>query len=152
MSKNIRRIGNYLYIVDYNQSVRENGVWAVCGFTNDILKNRNGQKAYKVILSDNPKLITDGIQEIPADFLEWFVKNSECESVKVKTWIKTFEDGSTFDRMDYELIIPQDQPKQTEVLGYEKKYTAEDMTEYAMYILNNPVITPYEWYKLKHNG
>ena len=47
-------------------------------------------------------------------------------------------------------------PKQTEALGYEKKYTAKDMTEYAMYILNNPVITPFEWYKnntkTKHNG
>ncbi|MFM2204487.1 MAG: hypothetical protein RLZZ605_1451 [Bacteroidota bacterium] len=43
----------------------------------------------------------------------------------------------------------KDQPKQNEAFGYEKKYTAKDMTEYALYILNNPVITPYEWYKTK---
>ena len=43
--------------------------------------------------------------------------------------------------------IPQDQPKQTEAFGYEKKYTAKDMTDYALYILNNKVITPFEWYK-----
>ena len=44
-----------------------------------------------------------------------------------------------------------DQPKQTIeeslVFGYEKKYTAKDMTDYAIYILNNKVITPFEWYK-----
>ena len=121
MSKNIRRIGNYLYIVDYNQSVRENGVWAVCGFTNDILKNRNGQKAYKVILSNNPKLIVDGIQEIPTDFLEWFVNNPGCESVEVKDYMKKVgieTDANGYREMDllkrfYDIEIPQDQPKQT---------------------------------------
>ena len=41
----------------------------------------------------------------------------------------------------------KDQPKQTKAFGYEKKYTAKDMTDYALYILNNKVITPFEWYK-----
>jgi hypothetical protein len=37
----------------------------------------------KIILTDNQDLINDGVQPIPDEFLEWFVKNPSCESVDV---------------------------------------------------------------------
>jgi len=133
-----------------------------------------------IILTTDQDLIKEGIQEIPTDFLEWFVKNPSCEYVEIenkllyeiehycddglnvgynnnssnfysyketsiKNWQKIKDD--TF----YKIITPQDQPKQTIEqsleFGYEKKYTAKDMTDYSTYILNNKVITPFEWYK-----
>ena len=38
----------------------------------------------KVILTTDADLINDGVQEINDEFLEWFVKNPNCESVEVE--------------------------------------------------------------------
>ena len=40
----------------------------------------------KIILTDNPDLIADGVQSIDNEFLEWFVKKPSCEEVKVETF------------------------------------------------------------------
>ncbi len=40
----------------------------------------------KIILTNNPDLIADGVQSIDNEFLEWFVKNPSCEEVKVETF------------------------------------------------------------------
>jgi hypothetical protein len=59
----------------------------------------------KIILTTDQDLIKDGVQSIPDDFLEWFVKNPSCEEVEV-------EIESKFDRVDghyhdvWEIIIP----------------------------------------------
>lgn len=37
----------------------------------------------KIILTTDPKLIADGVQEIDDNFLNWFVNNSSCEYVEV---------------------------------------------------------------------
>lgn len=37
-----------------------------------------------VIVTTDPELIEDGVQEIDDEFLEWFVKNPNCEYVEVK--------------------------------------------------------------------
>jgi hypothetical protein len=37
----------------------------------------------KIILTDNPDLIAEGVQPIDNEFLEWFVKNPSCEKVEV---------------------------------------------------------------------
>jgi len=37
----------------------------------------------KIILTTDQDLIKDGVQAIPDQFLEWFVKNSACEFVEV---------------------------------------------------------------------
>jgi hypothetical protein len=77
-----------------------------------------GVKPYsKIILTTDQDLIKDGMQEIPTDFLEWFVNNSECESVEVRKEKQHF--GEEVDEsypkgfFNYKIIIPQDQPKQT---------------------------------------
>jgi hypothetical protein len=40
----------------------------------------------KIILTTDQDLIKDGVEPIPDDFLEWFVKNPSCESVEVEKW------------------------------------------------------------------
>ncbi len=37
----------------------------------------------KIILTTDQDLIADGVQAIPDEFLEWFVKNPKCEMVKI---------------------------------------------------------------------
>lgn len=51
------------------------------------LQNRlpsGGVFCKKIILTTDQDLIKDGVQAIDDEFLEWFVKNPSCESVKVK--------------------------------------------------------------------
>jgi hypothetical protein len=82
----------------------------------------------KIILTTDPDLIKDGVQEIDDEFLEWFVKNPSCESVEVEKYhgINTSiaevnyiaGDGSLSwqgknDLRDYKIIIPKQEPKQT---------------------------------------
>jgi hypothetical protein len=69
----------------------------------------------KVILTDNPTLIDDGVQEIPDDFLEWLVKNPSCEFVEVEK-VKDPTDRSWYNtvlcRRIYKIILPKEEPKQ----------------------------------------
>jgi hypothetical protein len=78
---------------------------------NNINESYHLSHCKKIILTTDQDLNKDGVQAIDDEFLEWFVKNPSCEWVEVKSWIKTYEDGSTFDRMDYEIIIPKEEPK-----------------------------------------
>ena len=45
--------------------------------------NACSNKVGNIILTTNKLLIKDGVQEIPDEFLEWFVKNTSCETIKV---------------------------------------------------------------------
>jgi len=78
--------------------------------------NCNGKK---IILTTDQDLIADGIQVIDDEFLEWFVKNPSCESVKVErldTFKKTNEvyvdeiaGGNYYEIIkQYKTIIPQE--------------------------------------------
>jgi hypothetical protein len=62
----------------------------------------------KIILTTDPDLIKDGVQAIDDEFLHWFVKNPSCEVVKVIHW----EGYSDIGLLNYEIIIPQEEPKQ----------------------------------------
>jgi hypothetical protein len=64
----------------------------------------------KVIITDNPDLIKDSVQEISEDFIEWFVKNPSCESVRVNNLCYGALGG--FADAGYKIIIPQELPKQ----------------------------------------
>jgi len=63
----------------------------------------------KIILTDNQDLITDGVQSIDDEFLEFIVKNPSCERVEVK---KGFADGTAYgyNFLDYKIIIPKEEP------------------------------------------
>ena len=38
----------------------------------------------KIILTNNEDLIKDGVQDIPDEFLKWFIKNPTCEKIEVR--------------------------------------------------------------------
>jgi hypothetical protein len=68
----------------------------------------------KIILTTDTKLIEEGVQAIDDEFLEWFVKNSSCEEVEVKSQhIDEFgnyiDDSfhSVTDSYLYKIIIPK---------------------------------------------
>jgi len=58
----------------------------------------------KIILTTDPDLITDSVQAIDDEFLEWFVKNPSCEDVEVKSLLSN--NGRVF--YGYKTIIPQE--------------------------------------------
>ena len=76
----------------------------------------------KIILTTDLELISDGVQKIDDEFLEWFVNNSSCEFVEVeKTMYMPFDGKVAFElsldeslntRPYYKLIIPKEEPKQ----------------------------------------
>jgi hypothetical protein len=92
--------------------------------------------AKKIILTNDKKLIADGVQELPEDFYSWFVNNPSCESVSIEEEDysqKCRECGETVKRgyncakgcfmksgnfiptdknINYKIIIPQEEPKQ----------------------------------------
>jgi hypothetical protein len=80
---------------------------------------RDTQK--KIILTTDPDLISDGVQAIGDDFLEWFVKNPSCEFVKVVSELKAFDKNgfcisyaiydTDYTKMMY-YIIPEEESKQ----------------------------------------
>jgi hypothetical protein len=61
----------------------------------------------KIILTTDQDLIKDGVQSIDDGFLEWFVKNPNCEEVEVESW----QTKGEWD-IDYKIIIPKEEPKQ----------------------------------------
>jgi len=73
----------------------------------------------KIILTTDQDLIKDGVQAIDDEFLEWFVKNSSCKSVKTERledgkYVDYLSDGSTFEGIyeNYKIIIPKEETKQ----------------------------------------
>jgi hypothetical protein len=62
-----------------------------------------GEKQNVIILTTDPTLIKDGVQAIDDEFLEWFVKNPNCEFVEVQDWVNY-----------YKIFIPQEEPKQNQ--------------------------------------
>ena len=66
------------------------------------LLSKDLEGASKVILTTDQDLIKDGVQSIPDEFLEWFVKNPSCEGVDV------YNDKSVGYEYDhYSIIIPK---------------------------------------------
>jgi hypothetical protein len=57
----------------------------------------------KIILTTDQDLITDGVQAIDDDFLEWFVKNPSCEEAEVN---KRYSDFTVDPFVGYKIIIP----------------------------------------------
>ena len=77
----------------------------------------------KIILTTDQDLIKDGVQSIDDEFLEWFVKNPSCEFVEViKDLFQVNQNnpvlkGSTALVKQHKIIIPQEEPKQNEMVG-----------------------------------
>ena len=63
----------------------------VCRIDNELefksYVNLPSNKCNKIILTTDPDLIQDGVQAIDDEFLNWFIRNWDCESVKAIAYL-----------------------------------------------------------------
>ncbi len=74
----------------------------------------NGGWCEKIILTTDPSLIADGVQAIDDTFLEWFVKNPNCEYVRVNDICDNVYVGgflATSTHIKYEIILHKEEVK-----------------------------------------
>jgi hypothetical protein len=103
--------------------------------------------AKKIILTTDPQLISDGVQAIDNEFLEWFVKNPSCEEIKIE---KTFVTNSGLGYQEYAVLdsnfkvieINAKIPQTSYCLG---KVTILNTYEY---VITYKIIIPSEEYKM----
>ena len=75
----------------------------------------------KIILTTDQYLIKDGVQAIPDEFLEWFVKNPSCELVEIRYNVGTYNpDYLKFYEVSppksyYKIIIPKEEFSKDEI-------------------------------------
>jgi hypothetical protein len=123
-----------IYITS-DEEIKEDD-WGLSKLNEVILFGRSyNEKFYKkIILTTDQELIKDGVQSIDDEFLEWFVKNPSCDSIK----------------KEYRIEFPQRETKQ-EILEEAAKilYSEVDMIDYALYIHEEKdnLLPPYEWFK-----
>jgi hypothetical protein len=80
----------------------------------------------KILLTTDQDLIKDGVQAIDDEFLEWFVKNPNCESVEVERTVNDYWHKLQLHyEFKYKIIIPQEEPKQ-ETLTYTEAAKKEE--------------------------
>lgn len=93
---------------DYSLALDTNIVFKVS--ESDLLSIKKFPHLYKkTILTTDQDLIKDGVQAIPDEFLEWFVKNPSCEQIEVE---KYHQRGDVTFKDRYKIIIPKEEPKQ----------------------------------------
>lgn len=112
----------HIYITSSDEEIKSN-CWALNVKTNTLYKTYGGKGFNekdekndwrKVILTTEELLIKDGIQAIPDEFLEWFVKNPSCEFVQIINGLFSIELGQNHSSCvwKYKIIIPKEEPKQ----------------------------------------
>lgn len=146
--KTVNVLPHFIYITN-DEDIKEG--WKGYAYKKDVkgevfkhsyTTNQWYKDAKKIILTNNPTLIQDGVQAIDDEFLEWFVKNPSCESVEVikqGTKIKHNQWGFT---MRYFINIPKEETEQ-------KLYTEEEVKEllkrFAPHIRYNHKELPHTW-------
>ena len=95
-----------IYITS-DEEIKE-GDWVI--YNNKVFKIGRGDNelfhlSKKIILTTDQSL--DGVQPIYEEFLEWFVKNPNCEEIAVGTWSNFAKQGNL-----YHIIIPKEEQKQ----------------------------------------
>ena len=96
-----------------------------------------------VIMTTDQDLIEDGVQSIPDEFLEWFVRNPSCEEVEVEElcggcgsndgdcW-RSKECNKGYFKDKYKIIIPKEEPKK--VLTEKDIFNQKDIDAVTEYI------------------
>jgi hypothetical protein len=97
----------------------------------------------KIILTTDQELISNGVQAIDDEFLEWFVKNPSCERVDVE---KTFVTNSGLGYQEYAVLdsnfkVIEINAKIPQTSYYLDKITILNTYEYAV---NYKIIIPQE--------
>ena len=117
-----------IYITS-DEEIKEGDWWSITeresGGEGHVVKHRGRHQRTdqweKIILTTDQDL--DDVQPIDDEFLEWYVKNPNCEEVQV---IKTFEDyvmvGGKVDEIYYKLIIPKEESKQETLEKFIESY------------------------------
>jgi len=96
----------------------------------------------KIVLTTDQDLIKDDVQAIEDDFLEWFVKNPNCEEVDVIDCTKILLPEEGWYTFGYKIIIPEDDAR-TYVMkdGYlipkEEDIDEETIEEYFLSSMKN---------------
>ena len=114
----------------------------LCKYTSDYVVNPNGwNDNKKIILTTDQDLIKDGVQKIADDFLEWFIKNPNCEKVEIRKEMYMpqsngkISDGKITHEISldpsqntlpyYKIIIPKE-PKQKTLEKLAKEYYPDE--------------------------
>ncbi|NBQ48178.1 MAG: hypothetical protein EBU33_06970, partial [Sphingobacteriia bacterium] len=145
------------------------------------LGNPNARKnCKKIILTTDPTLIADGVQEIDDEFLKVFVKNPSCEFFEVKHFGTCCGNQSITQCINckkynpvYKITIPQEEPKQETLeeaaersaklnrqdeakWQKERLYSEEDMQEFARFSIECyrqglPCVIAKDWFEQVKN-
>jgi hypothetical protein len=81
----------------------------------------------KIILTTDEELITEGVQPIDEEFLEWFVKNPSCEEVNV-------EDYGNLYNFRYLILIPKEEPKEETIITAAQSYAVNKKNRTSHYM------------------
>jgi hypothetical protein len=111
----------HIYITSDDSEIKDVD-WYLDTTVNEIFKNDkiflNGFGYKKIILTTDPLLAPD-VRKIDDEFLEWFVKNPNCEEVEVGYgWIRLTEtdnEGYWVSIPDKQFEMQQEEPKQETV-------------------------------------
>jgi len=112
ISKHLSNINQTIYITS-DEEIKD-GDWCYqTELPNLLEKCKNKEENWitnrgfkKIILTTDKDLIADGVQSIPDEFLEWFVKNPSCEFIRVG--LEIWNDGNH----NPIIIIPKEEAKQ----------------------------------------
>ena len=84
--RTFERSTQHIYITS-DEEIKE-GDWCYNSINNNVYKKEIDKLSfayeYKIILTTDQDLIKDGVQKIADDFLEWFIKNPNCEKVEIR--------------------------------------------------------------------
>jgi len=140
----IQTCKNHNIYITSDEEIKEKD-W--CYYENGDLKGIhkvvNGQRPKtmilkKIILTTDQELISDGVQAIDDEFLEWFVKNPSCEEVEVGTYhVK----GDISGKLHYKIFTPKEEPKS------HIEYTNTDDCTSMIYNQQEEEQLPTKWFK-----
>lgn len=107
-------IQNQKIYITSDEKIKEDD-WGLSNLNEIILFGRSyNEKFYKkIILTTDIDLIKDGVQAIPDDFLEWFIKNPSCETIEVNSELNMDgKNGLDRARFIFKINVPKEEPKQ----------------------------------------
>jgi hypothetical protein len=150
---NSPKFANHHIYITKNEDIKE-GVeqWYLDKVLNEPYNSGGAQYSSKqdvIVLTDDKKLIADGVQPIPEDFLEWFVDNQTCETIEVVYEPKNYLDVK--EGWEYTTIIPKQLEEYCHYSGlpspaaYMEKPNEEELRK----IFSNAFNIPQEYHGLK---
>jgi hypothetical protein len=102
--KNVHRLNGFIYITN-DEEIKIGDLFYLYD-ANIIAKYVNVKpvkEAKKIILTNDPKLIKDGVQAINDESAKWLVENTSCDLVEVE-----FQDWVDY----YKIFLSKEEPKQ----------------------------------------